>query len=278
MSDNPQVTVWNETVGGVWVEHADHFDAMLQPFGDAVLAQLHVAQHERVVDVGCGTGATTVHLASVAADVLGVDVSVPMLATARQRAAATRSTNVRFAESDVEAAPFADAEFDVVFSRFGVMFFPDPVRAFTHIRQALVPGGRLGFVCFADMGDNPFMRVPVMAAAAHLPMPPMPGPTAPGPFSLADDQRTARILAAAGFSDVTILPGPDSVTLGPAHDLAGVARRAVEQNPMSGAGMVAATPAAREAAVAAATEALAAHIADGNVVLGARTWVVTASA
>ncbi|MDO8391185.1 MAG: class I SAM-dependent methyltransferase [Actinomycetota bacterium] len=278
MSENPQVKVWNDTVGGAWTTHAEHFDTQLQPFGDAVLDRLAVQPHERVVDVGCGTGATTVDLGGLAQEVLGVDLSVPMLAMARQRVAAVRATNVNFAEVDVQAAPFTDTQFDVAFSRFGVMFFSDPVRAFTHIRQSLIPGGRLGFVCFGDVGDNPFMLVPVMAAAAHLPMPPMPGPTAPGPFSLADVDRTTGILAAAGFSDVTILPGPDSVTLGSADDLSAVAQRTVEQNPMSGAGMMAATPAARAAAVAAAAEALAAHVAHDNVVLAARTWVVTATA
>lgn len=278
MSDNPQTRIWNDVSGTAWSVHAEHFDAMLEPFGEAVLARLDVRDHERVVDVGCGTGATTVRLASIAASSTGVDLSAPMLAAARGRAAAAGATNIDFLEADVEAAPFGSSTFDVAFSRLGVMFFTDPVRAFGHVRQSLVDGGRLGFVCFGPPPDNPFILVPVMAAAAHLPMLPPPGPADPGPFSLANPERTGSILAAAGFGDVSIERGPASMTIGPADDLPGVARRALEQNPGTAAGLVAATPTARDTALAATAAALEPHIVDGQVVLGASTWIVTATA
>jgi SAM-dependent methyltransferase len=274
---NPQFEVWNDTVGGAWSANADHYDAMLEPFGDAAIRALAVGPHERVLDVGCGTGATTVRLAGAAASVVGVDLSAPMLAIARQRAAAASATNVEFVQSDLEAAP-PDATFDIAFSRFGVMFFGDPVRAFTHVRAVLVDGGRLGFVCFQAPLANPFIVVPVMAAAAHLPVGAPPGPGEPSPFSFADPDRVTSVLAAAGFSSISIEPGPASVTLGPADEIDQVARRVLEQNPTVAAGLAMVTPDVQAAAVAATASALSEHIADGNITLAAGTWVVTATA
>ena len=280
MSDNPQARVWNDGVGDAWSTHADHFDVTLEPMGEAVLDRLRVGPGDRVVDIGCGTGATTVRLARAVAPamVTGVDLSVPMLATARRRAVAAKVANVEFIESDVEAAPFATAAFDVAFSRFGVMFFPDPVRAVGHIRRSLVDRGRLGFVCFHEAAANPFIVVPVMTAAAHLPMLPPTDPTAPGPFSLGDPERTRTILDAAGFTDVVIETGPTSATLGAADDLEGLARRVLEQNPGLGPALSAATAAQQQAAVAATAAVLADHVADGVVSLAAGTWIVTATA
>lgn len=280
MPDNAQIKVWNELVGATWATHADHFDATLEPFGEAVLASLGVRPHERVVDIGCGAGATTLRLAAVAAPatVMGVDVSQPMLATAGRRAAAAGIANVEFTEADVGAHPLGSDVFDVAFSRFGVMFFADPVRAFANIRESLAPGGRLGFVCFQMPWDNPFILVPTMAAAPHLEMGPPPPLTEPGPFSLADPQHTESILSAAGFGSIRIEPGPASAVLGAADDLAALGRRVLEQNPAAAAALAAADPDARAAAIDASTAALAPHAADGVVRMGAATWIVTATA
>lgn len=279
-SDNPQVTVWNEVVGDTWATQADHFDAMLEPFSDAVLARLAVQPHERVVDIGCGAGANTVQLARIAdrATVLGVDLSRPMLAAGRQRAATAGLANVDFAEHDVEAAPFGAAAFDVAFSRFGVMFFGDPVKAFTHVRESLVDGGRLGFVSYQGPSANPFLTVPVMAASAHLRVAPPPPPGAPGVFSFADSERVTAILAAAGFTDITHELGPDSMTLGVADDLPTLALRVMEQNPVVAAALSVASPAERSAAIDAVVAALAPHADGGHVRLAAGSWVVTATA
>ncbi len=280
MSDNPQAQVWNDVVGHTWATQAEHFDAMLEPFGEAVLARLAVQPHERVVDIGCGAGVNTVQLARLAAraNVLGVDLSRPMLAAGRQRADAAGLSNVRFAEHDVEAAPYGASAFDVAFSRFGVMFFGDPVRAFTHVRESLVDGGRLGFISYQGPAANPFLTVPVMAASAHLPVAPPPPPDAPGVFSLADAERTTAILAAAGFTDITHEQGPDSMTLGVADDLPTLALRVMEQNPVVAAALSIASPAERSAAVDAVVEALAPHADGSHVRLAAGSWVVTATA
>jgi len=278
MVDNPQSDAWNGESGRAWVEHVDHFDHMLAPFGGAVLDWLGLRPGDRVIDIGCGVGTTTLVIAALVApaSAVGVDISATMLGAARARASATGCLNVEFRHHDVQDEPLEAASFDVAFSRFGVMFFPEPERAFANVCRSLVSGGRFGFVCFQRPSDNPMILQPVMAAAAHVHMPPPPGPTEPSPFSLADPDRVRSLLQDAGFADVVIEPGPSSADLGSADDLEGVARRAIEQNPGIAPGFASASRDDREAAVAAAMEVMSRHIVDGRVVMGAATWVVSA--
>jgi len=278
VTDKSQVLAWNGESGRAWVEHVDHFDHTLEPFGRAVLDLLGLCPRDRVIDIGCGVGTTTLVIAALVspASAVGVDISTTMLDAARARASATGCLNVEFRHHDVQDEPLEAASFDVAFSRFGVMFFPEPERAFANVCRSLVSGGRFGFVCFQRPSDNPMILQPVMAAAAHVHMPPPPGPTEPSPFSLADPDRVRSLLHGAGFADVVIEPGLSSADLGSADDLEGVARRAIEQNPGIAPGFASASRADREAAVAAAMEVMSHHIVDGRVVMGAATWVVIA--
>lgn len=278
MTEDDQATLWNNVVGDAWVRHVDAFDATLAPFGEAVIRRLDLGEGDRVLDVGCGAGTTTIGLAALVApgEVVGVDISTRMLDEARRRATARHVTNVRLIEADVQSADLGSGVFDVAFSRFGVMFFPDPTAAFSNLASSLAPGGRLGFVCFASPMANPFIVVPVLASAPHLDLAPPSDPHAPGPFSLADSDRTATLLEAAGFSDVEIEPGPDEAVLHGADDLEGLAERLLEQNPATAARLTVVDGAFRTAAFHAAAEALGEH-RDGDVVrLGAGTWIVTA--
>ena len=278
VTDKSQVLAWNGESGRAWVEHVDHFDHTLEPFGRAVLDRLGLCPRDRVIDIGCGVGRTTLAIAALVApaSVVGVDISTTMLDAARARASAIGCVNVEFRHHDVQDEPLEAASSDVAFSRFGVMFFPEPERAFSNVCRSLVSGGRFGFVCFQRPSDNPMILQPVMAAAAHVDMPSPPGPTEPSPFSLADPDRVRSLLQGAGFADVVIDPGPSSADLGSADDLEGVALRAIEQNPGIAPGFASASRADREAAVAAATEVMSHHIVDGRVVMGAATWVVIA--
>ena len=276
MSNDEQSEMWNHGVGPAWVEHVDAFDESLAPFGRAVLDRLAVGPGERVMDIGCGAGGTTIALAGVAAQVDGFDLSDVMLGAARDRALAAGVDNVAFTSLDVQSGALRSDSYDVAFSRFGVMFFSDPIAAFTNIRSALVPGGRLGFVVFQGPIDNPFIVGPVMAAAAHVPVVLPADPTDPGPFSLADPARIRSILATAGFDAVTVDPGPAECVVGTADDLEGLARRALEQNPGVAPALAGATAPVRAAAIAAAAGAFAPHVVDGMVVMAAGTWVVTA--
>jgi ubiquinone/menaquinone biosynthesis C-methylase UbiE len=272
-----QVTLWNEAVGDAWVEHADHFDETLQPFGDAAFDRLSLTPGDRVIDIGCGTGSTTLRIGEHVAPgrVVGVDVSAPMLAAARARIATAGCSNVEFLELDVQESSLGRSEFDAAFSRMGVMFFPEPVRAFTRINESLVEGGRLSFVCFQSPPQNPFIVVPIMVAAGRLGVGP-PDPTQPNPFSFADPATVTRILQQAGFVDVVIEPGPTQADLGDAHDLPQLAKRLVEQNPSVSPAFTAATPDVRAATVEAVVEALRPHVVDDHLTMAAASWVVTA--
>ncbi len=198
-----QIEYWNDVSGARWVEMNDVIDAQISPLGEAAMAG--VAPGERVLDIGCGCGQTSLQLAERVGDagqVVGLDISAVMLARARERAEASGQTNTSFRNADAQTESFA-GDFDVLFSRFGVMFFASPEAAFTNLRSALRPGGRLTCLTWQSLGVNPWLQVPLAAAAKHLPPAgPPPDPTAPGPFAFADATRVEGLLTAAGFEAV----------------------------------------------------------------------------
>lgn len=162
---------------------------------------------ERAIDIGCGTGDTLFEIAKTVGPsgaVLGVDVSVPMLDLARHRAAEAKLTNTSCALADATSYAFEPRWADLVYSRFGVMFFEDPIKAFTNIRSSMKPSGRLVFVCFRSMQESPWFRVPIEAARPHVPPQPPADPTAPGMFSFAREDRLRGILSESGFRDIVL--------------------------------------------------------------------------
>ncbi len=201
------IRYWNEAAGPSWVAMQERLDAQLAALGTLTRERAGIAIGERVLDVGCGCGGTTLELArAVGADgrVVAVDISEPMLACARARAeAAGLDARIEWRRADAQTAPFEESTFDCVYSRFGVMFFEDPPAAFTNLRRALRPGGRLAFVCWQARERNPWMMAPALAAMQHVAFPPPPAPDAPGPFAFADIERVRGSLTAAGFADVT---------------------------------------------------------------------------
>jgi SAM-dependent methyltransferase len=278
MANDEQAELWNEVVGVAWVDHAASYDASLEPFGRATMDRLELVSGERVIDLGCGTGATTLELAERIAPgtVVGVDLSARMLGAARARAEAAGVESVDFREVDVQTGDLGRGAFDVAFSRMGVMFFADPAAAFANVAGALRPGGRLGFVCFQDPSVNPTITLPVLSVAEILSLPPVPGPDEPSPFSLADADRTTGVLQSAGFVDVEVVPGPDEFAFTGADDLAAVAERMLVQNPLTSPRLAAADVSSRAAALDAVVEVLEPH-RNGDVLrLGAGTWIVTA--
>ena len=227
-----------------------------------------------MIDIGCGCGDTTLELArrvGAGGSVLGADISAPMLDVARRRAGEAGLAQASFVQADAQAHAFA-ADVDAVFSRFGVMFFADPAAAFANIRRALKPGGRLAFVCWRPLPENPWMTVPFAAAAPLLPAaPPPPDPFAPGPFAFADPVRVRGILVEAGFADIAIDPHDEKVGWGDLEQSAQVSLRVgplgavVRDNPQL-AGPI-------EAAV---REGLRPYLTETGVLLDLATWIVTA--
>ncbi|WP_420637461.1 class I SAM-dependent methyltransferase [Candidatus Poriferisocius sp.] len=207
---------WNDR-GPVWVEHRERLDAMLAPLGEAAIARLHPDPGEHLLDVGCGTGTTTLELARLVGEggfVTGVDVSAPMLDEARRRADGAGMANVSFVVADAGAHRFEPRHHDGVFSRMGIMFFAEPVAGFTNLRRALRPGGRLGFVCWRSPGENSWVTEPGQAVAEVLGPPDPMDPEAPGPFSLASADRISSVLTEAGLVDIDITPCDLPVTIG----------------------------------------------------------------
>lgn len=272
-----QIAYWNAQAGETWVALQDRLDRQLSPLGQTAMAALDLAADDRVIDIGCGCGQTSLELAGeVGSDgtVLGVDISAPMLDVARRRAAAANLGNVQFLEADGQTHPFKAGGADALFSRFGVMFFEDPPVAFANLRKALRPGGRLGFVCWRPMAENQWMLLPLQAALPHLPplAPPL-DPHAPGPFAFADAERVRGILTAAGFSRIEI--NAHDTKIG-GNGLEESVETALKVGPLGR--MLGEHLGQRGAVTEAVREALAPHAGPSGVYMSAAVWIVTASA
>ncbi len=206
-SNAEMIEFWNGEGGQKWVRFQSMIDAGLLPFGHRAIAASAVKAGERVLDIGCGCGDTSFELARrVGSDgyVLGVDVSELILERAKSRAATTAVTNIQFERADAQTHQFETASFDLVFSRFGVMFFENPIAAFSNLQSSLKPGGRLAFACWQPAKENSWVSLPVGVAADHVPTLTPPDPEEPGPFSFGAVERIYNILADAGFVDSTI--------------------------------------------------------------------------
>jgi SAM-dependent methyltransferase len=211
-----QASAWDGEEGAHWVAHQDRYDAMTGAFTDRLLEAAALAGTDRVLDVGCGCGQTTRLAAQRARGgfALGIDLSTAMLERARALAAGEGVDNAHFDRGDAQVYPFVSEGFDVAISRFGVMFFADPVAAFANIRAALRPNGWITFTAWQDMGHNQWITVPAGAALAHVPVPELDAPDQPGPFSLADPDRITRILTHAGYDEITTNPVGAPIRLG----------------------------------------------------------------
>ena len=233
-----QIEFWNGETGQNWVSHDALMEAMLQPLGEAVMDSLSPKPGEHVLDIGCGCGHTSLSLADrVGAEgsITGIDISAPMLAVASQLAAEhnARHKSVQFLEADAQTHSFTPERYDAAFSRFGVMFFEDPVAAFTNIRASLRPSGRLAFCCWQPRAVNPFMTVPAMAALELLPAPPEIPPRTPGPFAFEEADYVAEILTEAGYEHVTVTPLRQPLTFGRGLSLEDIVERLVEIGPIA---------------------------------------------
>jgi SAM-dependent methyltransferase len=269
-----QLAFWNGLGGDTWVARQQHTDITLAPVSEALLAFAAPRIAERVLDVGCGCGATTLDLARAvgpAGRVAALDISGPMLAEGKRRAEVAGITNVDWRQAD--AATAALDEFDLLTSAFGTMFFGDPVAAFAHMRRAAGPGARLAIVCWRPLDENPWMGAPMQAVLPYVPPRPSADPQAPGMFAFADPQRVTRVLNAAGWAP------PHFEKLDLELDIA--AGRGLEEAVTQSTKIGAINSWLRDQpaeVVAAATESvrktLAAHLDGASVRLPAAMWLV----
>jgi SAM-dependent methyltransferase len=206
-----QAVQWNTSSGRTWAELQDVLDRLFAPFEALLVEEAFPGEGARVLDVGCGAGATTLAMARrlgqhSTARCVGVDLSAQLVEVARARAAAEGLSTATFVEADAQTHAFAAGAFDAVISRFGVMFFDDPEAAFATLRRAARPRAKLVFVAWRRPAENPFMTAAVRAAAPLLPIAKTENPEAPGQFAFADGGRVRRILEASGWKDVEVAP------------------------------------------------------------------------
>ena len=277
MTDPGPADGWDGDEAQHWVTEADRYDGQLAPFGELLFDRLGLDAGDSVLDVGCGCGATTIQAAQMSRTAVGVDLSSEILAVGRRRAADSGVANVEFFTADAARHPFPAETFDAIVSRFGVMFFDDPLAAFTNLRRALRVDGRLALVCWQGMEANPWLLVPGFAAAAHVPLPDIGGSGGPGMFSLADRNQLATVMSAAGFGDIDVESVSPPILLGGGGSLEETVRFLLGTG-IARALLDGAEPGARRRAIDAVTGALAEHYEPGRgVALGTGAWLVSAA-
>jgi SAM-dependent methyltransferase len=273
-----QIAYWNGPAGQHWTDRQQTQDTLLAPVSDILIDRAKARAGERIVDVGCGCGATSIAFAErvgPAGHVFGIDVSTPMLARARQMAPA--GIPVDFVLADATVYPFDPGSCDLMVSRFGVMFFAQPAVSFANMRRALRPSGRLAFVCWREPRDNPWLMMPLQAVYKHVPKLPQLGPEDPGPFAFASEARVISILGEAGFSGTEMERCDLSLDVAVGRGLDAAVETALEIGPASRA-LEGQPPDVRAAAANSIREVLA-PFANGNAVpLAASIWIVTTSA
>ena len=279
-TNQEQIRYWNEESGLKWVRLQQRLDTQLAPLGLAAMQRAAIKPGERVLDVGCGCGQTSLELAGRVGPlgaVVGLDISQPMLTRARERQKELAVSNLEFIRADAQTYVFERGRFDVIFSRFGVMFFDDPVAAFRNLRTALRADGRLCFMCWQELAKNDWARVPLAAAMRHIPPPPPPPPYAPGPFAFADPDRVRHILISAGFTDVSLDTHEAALSLGGATSVEEATTFALEIGPVATL-LRTAEEGVQERVAHSIREALLPYAGQDGVRLAGTTWIVSARA
>lgn len=271
-----QTALWNGSLAEHWIAECARYDTMHQHLTDLLLNAAHIRATDQILDVGCGSGSTTLASAELATNgcATGIDVSTALLAVARNRA---QRTTTHFIEADAQTFPFPRASFDVAISKFGVAFFDDPEVAFANLAWSLKDGGRLAFICWRAPADNESAVVPAAALAPFL----HPADdalavatnkaTPPGPFSLASADETERLLSNAGLGAITVEKADVPMHMGDTPD--DVATYMLQQPQMKNAVCPVDLPEAKTALV----NALAEYTTDSGVEFKAAVWLVTAS-
>jgi SAM-dependent methyltransferase len=273
-----QIAYWNGANGQRWTDRQAEQDILLAPVSKALIDRAAPKAGDRIIDVGCGCGSTSLAFAERVAPngfVLGVDISGPMLARARQLA--PKALPVDFVQADATVYPFDPQNFDLLVSRFGVMFFAEPAVSFANLRNALRSSGRLAFACWREPRENPWMMAPLQAVYQHVPKMPPPGPDDPGPFAFASEERVHRILGEAGFKGVGMEAVSLSFDIANGRGLDAAVQAALQIGPSSRA-LDGHPPEIRAAAAGSVRELLAPFARGNTVPLAGSIWIVTARA
>ena len=273
-----QIAYWNGASGQRWTDRQAQQDVLLAPVSKTLIDRAAVKPGDRIIDVGCGCGSTSIAFAEKVAPngfVLGIDISGPMLARARELA--PRHLPVDFVQTDATVHPFDPQSFDLVVSRFGVMFFAEPAISFANLRRALRPSGRVAFACWREPRENPWMMAPLQAIYQHVPKLPPQGPEDPGPFAFASEERVNRILGEAGYKAIEMEPVALSFDIAIGRGLDAAVQAALQIGPGSRA-LDGHPPETRAAAAASVKEMLTPYVRGQSVPLSGSIWIVTARA
>lgn len=271
-----QIDYWNAGAGETWARFQEQLDRQVEPLGLAAMDALAPRNGEHIIDIGCGCGHTSLALASRVGPtgaVVGVDISKPMLEVAHRRPRPAASSALTFRQLDAQTGDLGRGVFDAAFSRFGVMFFSDPVAAFANIKVSLKPGGRLAFVCWRPLAENPWMQVPLQAALPFIPPVTPPDPTAPGPFAFADPDRVRAILMGAEFRSVKV--DPLDALIGGAS-IEETLKLTLKVGPLGAA--LREHPEFAEVVADAVRKTLSPYVTPNGVMMPAATWIVQARA
>lgn len=277
-ANQEQIRYWNEQGGPRWVQRQQQLDAQINPLGLVALQRAGGKPGEQVLDVGCGCGQTALELAQrvgSSGSVMGIDISQPMLTRARERQQELGLKNLEFMRADAQTYAFARERFDLIFSRFGVMFFDNPAAAFANLRTALRSAGRLCFLCWQTLEKNEWARVPFLAATRHVQPPAPPAPDAPGPFAFANPDRVRRLLETGGFKEVSCESYEAELSMGGARTVDEAVEFSLEIGPIARL-LGDADMELRTRVAQAVREALTPYVNQHGVSLRGAAWIVLA--
>ena len=271
-----QAEYWTNEGGPSWVRNERRYERMLQPFDDALIGALHPRDGDRILEIGCGFGVTAIALAANGATVHGVDIAPPMIDRARERAEGS-AEQITFAVADAQEVDLG-GPYDTAVSRFGVMFFADPVRAFANIASSVRPDGNLAFVCWQSLDRNPWLGLPIevlqgFTGAPSAPASPAPG--APNPVAFADPGHTEEILHRSGWTGISFEPVEPLLVIGGDDGIDGAVQLALNGSSMK-ALLQGDDGSLRARVVDALTERLAEFVTDDTVLMQSSAWLVTA--
>jgi ubiquinone/menaquinone biosynthesis C-methylase UbiE len=273
-----QKEFWSGKGGDYWVVKQNEMDIMLNPLGEKALAKLDLKSNSKVLDIGCGCGATTLEIAKKVSDgtVTGLDISVPMLNQAKSEASIQGIPNVDFRVVDVQIEQLPSKEYDYVYSRFGVMFFEDPFEAFRNISSSVKEGGKLSFVCWQDPYLNPWQSLSIQVIRGYLDIP-SPPPRSPGPFAFQEKDYVKDILEQSGFSYISLDDNQEDITMFAGKSLQEASEDYLAINPVVTEMLKDSPDSLKAKIVESLKEAFSEYHKGDGLLFPSATWIVSAS-
>jgi|TARA_B000000475_G_scaffold179862_1_gene144701 ubiquinone/menaquinone biosynthesis C-methylase UbiE len=272
-----QKQFWSGAGGDVWVDKQREMDIMLNPLGERVIQGLDLKEETKILDIGCGCGATTLEIAKIVnqGEVIGVDISEPMLERATQTASDMALTNISYQVKDVQVDEMPNKYFDIAFSRFGVMFFEDPFEAFNNINHSLKDDGQLSFVCWQHASLNPWQSLSIQVIKEFLDLP-APPPKSPGPFAFEDKSYIEEILNASGFRDIEIKDNQEDIVMFSGKSIREACEDYLTINPVVTEMLKNSPSELREEILEALIGKFSNYHKDDGLLFPSATWIVTA--